>query len=78
MVYSSLFLYSSSLPQQRISSVSDLMAMIVVMVLITQKAFVGSADSVTAFIIVDGTEQALSAVSDLMAMLVIMVGVSAE
>ena len=54
------------------------MAMVVVMVLISQDAFVGSADLVTSFVIVDGTEQALPAASDLMTILIIMVGVCSE
>ena len=54
------------------------MAMIIVMVLITQNAFMGSANPVTTFIIMDCSEQAFPAVSYFMAMLIIMVGVSAE
>ncbi len=54
------------------------MAMVVVMVLISQDAFVGSADFVTAFVIVDGTERALPAASDLMTILIIMVGVCSQ
>ena len=54
------------------------MAMIIVMVLVAQDAFVGSANPVTAFIIMDGSEQAFPAASDLMAMLVIVIGVCPE
>ena len=51
------------------------MAMVVIVVLVTQDAFVGSADPVAAFIIMDCAEQAFPAAPDLMPMLIIMVGI---
>ena len=51
------------------------MSVIVIMVLIAQNTFMGSADPVTVFVVVDSTEQTLPAASDLMSMLVIVIGV---
>ena len=73
-----LFLYSSSLSQQCIPGVSDLMAMIIIMILITQNALVGSADPMAVFVIVDSAEEPLSASSDLVTMLIVMVCVCSK
>ena len=73
-----LLLKACGLPQQRISGVSDFMAMIIVMVLITQNAFMGSSNPVTTFIIMDCSEQAFPAVSYFMAMLVVVIGICSE
>ena len=54
------------------------MTVIVIVVLITQNAFVGPANSVTAFIIVDCTEEPLLTASNLMTMLVIVIGICPE
>ena len=48
------------------------MAMVIIMVLVAQDAFVGPADPVPAFVIMDSTEQAFPAAAHLMSMLIIM------
>lgn len=71
--------YLRLLPEQAVPGISDLMAMIIVVILVAgQDAIMGSADPMAALIVMDGAKESLSTVANLMAVLIIVIGISPQ